>query len=282
MSNNLYQEEIGKHYAGIFASFCQSVSKYDQQLSELLKQERAVTGTKEDYMLAIHDVRIDRDGQIKKVAREMIKGMVCIAEKMFAPEGSRLSIDKMVVTSACGYSETDDRWGSKINWAEFSATKVWDHLVATYGGEKGKEEGYRQTALAIARAFYLKPGKPVRMVGGRLVLELSVYIDSFDKKHSNVNRISYSCIEGIGKAINALYGFATWAGFDALAQALREAQNELGGCRSEITSRAKYCGYGIKIITFLNRYEFQIDPPVAEQLQLFLSMYAFPELQEAA
>ena len=274
-------EDIGKNYAGIFTSFCLSISAYGKQINALVEQERAITNTREDYHLSVREARVDVEGKIKKVANEMITRMVWLAQKMFAPEGGQLKIEGREVALACGYDEHER--DDKIKWSEFNAAKVWDHLVKEYGGEKGQEEGHRQTAAAIIDAFYIRPGEPIKTVGGRMVLDITVYIDTIHKKYSKTNQISYNCIERIAKALMALRGFAVWAGLDDLAVTLSSVQNSIASHHNkDIVSRASYGGYGIKVITYLNKYEFQLDPQVAELLQVFLGTYAFNALKEAA
>lgn len=279
--NNL--EEVGKHYAELFCSFIQSIMEYDKNIHALIERERSFAKQKEDYYIATLKADAKAEDCIKEVATAMIERMIWVAQDMFAPAGSSLKIDKSKVMEACGYREEDYRSHKKTVWAEFDATKVWGHLVESFGGDKGEEEGYRQTAKAIVDVFYLKPGKPIRMAsGGKMILENSIYIDSIDKKFSKKNRVSYNCIEHIVRCITSLRGFAAWANFDDLAHSLYVALRQLGDYHSEITSRAIYGGNGIRIITYLNRYEYQIDPKVAEQLQVFLALYAFPTMQEAA
>lgn len=274
-------ENIGKHYHGLFASFTQSIMEYDKKIDAIYDLERSFAPNKEDYYITMAKARVNAPERVKEVARAMIDRMVWLSQDMFAPDGASLKIDKSEVSEACGYSEYDRR-GKEIDWTEFNPSKVWNYLVENYAGDKGEEEGNRQTAKAIADSFNLKPGAPIRIVSGKTVLERSIYIDSFDKKWSKKNKISYNCAEGISKSIVALRGFAAWANLADLSESLAYAHHALGGYRSEITSRAAYGGNGIRIITYLNRYEYQLDPSVAEQLMLFLTLYAFPEMQEAA
>jgi hypothetical protein len=276
-------EEIGKHYAGIFASFCQSITNYGKQIDVLVEQERVVSKIKEDYGQSLREAKVDVAKQIEKIAGEMIERMIWLAQDLFAPEGAALKIDESSVKKACGYLKHDYDFSNKIDWSEFNPSKVWDHLVRTYGGEKGEEEGHRQTAAAIVKEFYIRPGKPIKTVGGRMVLDITVYIDSIHKKYSKTNQLDYGCIEHIAKALMALRGFAVWAGLDDLAASLSSVQYSIADHRNkDIVSRASYGGYGIRVITYLNKYEFQFDPQVAELLQVFLGSYAFNTMKEAA
>lgn len=281
--NNLLltTEGVGKHYAELFISFTQSIMQYDKAIDALVDLERAFALNKEDYAIATLKARVNTPERVKDVARAMVGRMVLIAQRMFAPEGGSLKIDKTAVAEACGYSEYDRR-GKEIDWIEFDAAKVWIYLIENYGGNKGKEEGYRQTAKSIIESFHLKPGTPIRIVNGKTILERSIYIDSFDKKWSKKNKISYNCAEDVSKSIISLREFAAWANLADLYESLTCAHHALGDFRSEITSRAVYGGHGIRIVTYLNRYEYQLEAKVAEQLMLFLTLYAFPEMEEAA
>ena len=273
---SLSKEEVGKHYAGLFASFTQSIMQYDKEIDALVDLERSFSLNKEDYAIATLKARVNTLERVKDVARAIIDRMVLIAQGMFTPEGGSLKIDKTTVTEACGYS------GKEIDWFDFDAAKVWIYLIENYDGNKGEDESYRQTAKSLVESFYLKPGAPIRIVNGKTILERSVYIDSFDKKWSKKNIISYNCLEGVSKSITSLREFAAWANLADLYESLTCAHHALGGYHSEITSRAVYGGCGIRIVTYLNRYEYQIEAKVAEQLMLFLTLYAFPEIQEAA
>lgn len=275
-------KNIGLTYAEVFNAYRQATLSYQAGISALIEKEKEVAKTKESYGLALSDARIDGDKAAAKIAQSMLERMIWLAQAMFAPEGGSLTIDKTVVIEALGY-ETKHHWEKKkASWADFDAERAWDYLESNYGGEMGQEEGHRQTAAAIADVFYLKKGKPVKTVGGRTVLDITVYIDSLTKKYNNVNRISYNCTDRINKALISLRAFAVWAGLDELASALSSALQVIGNHNREVESRASYCHHGISIITYLNRFEFRFDPSVAEQLQIFLGMYALESMREAA
>ncbi len=277
-------EHIGHQYAGIFNSFVQESQKHENKINELIEQETNFSLRKESYYITMESMRVDTETLAKNVAVKMIERMVGLAEDMFAPNGSRLKIDKGIAYQALGFRDgyCDDR---KYKWSEkFNPNAIWSALVENYAGEKGEEEGYRQTAAAILSSFYcLRDGKQVRMVAGRVVLEKSIFIDSIDKKWSKKNKLSYSCCEDLSKALTSLKGFASWMGSPQLLNSLNSAQYQICDHRGEIISRATYGGNGIKIVTYITNVEFHLDPNIAEQFQIFLGLYAYnDEMKEAA
>lgn len=280
--SDIKMEEIGTHYAKLFSIFLSSIMEYDKVIDGLIEEERAVSDIKDEYALCMKDARVNSEKRVKEVAQRMIKRMVSRAEKLFAPPGGTLAIDIEKVKETCGYDHEHHHRDPAAFWKLFDAKEVWRYLMSTYNGEKGQDVGHSQTAAAIIKGFYLSPGQQIKTVGNRMILEQTIWIDSFDKKYTKKNRISYNCAESVSKNIAALACFAAWAEMDALVLALKAASRHIADYHHEIASRAVYGGHGIRIVTYTNKYVFQLDPPVAEALHIFIAEYGYLDAREAA
>lgn len=268
---------IAKEVSELFFEFKAKAEAFGAGVKALTAREQAFFGDNEPFYTAIHEGRFDVEGAVSKVAGGLFGRLIRQAEVEFAPQGGRLSIDELDVREACGLG------GHRSEWSrDFNPEKVWAYLEKTYGGEAGQDEGYRQMAALLVYEFNLKNEKAVT-VGpkGQTVLNLSVYLDSIDKSCGR-NRIAYRCMETIGKVMEAMRGFASWANLPLVGSGLQSASRSLCDYHREVVSRATYGGGGVTIITYHARYEFRLDPSVAEQFQLFISLYGMGGMKAAA
>lgn len=258
---------IGEEYRKIFQTYKTLAMTFAVESAALMKREQSLFQSHLDgiYSLALHRTSFDDEKAIREVAQNIVQRMVWTAATRFAPKGSSLDIDKAKLFKACGLE-------SEKAWLNLDPVKVWDYLETTYGGERGEEEAWRQQAAVLIYEFGLHHKEGTRVVGGKTVLDVSVFIDSLDKKWSNKNKLCYHSSEKIGKILSCLKAFAGWTGRDGLV-AIVSSLDHLTDSRATIVSRASYGGFGLKVVTFLRSFEFHFDRELAEQLQIFLSLY---------
>lgn len=159
----------------------------------------------------------------------------------------------------------------------FSLKALWEYLEFTYGGQAGEDVGWRQTAAVLVYEFGMKYKKQVVRKAGRTIIELSVYLDDFDKKYSGKNRLHYNSNDKFVKTMSELKSFATWHQNMALAHDIGMHVTKFWHDRYEdIVSRKQYPlgdDQEIILVTFHNKFEFRFSDACAAQLQLFLGTY---------
>ncbi|MFZ4701188.1 MAG: hypothetical protein ACOYMG_14155 [Candidatus Methylumidiphilus sp.] len=70
------------------------------------------------------------------------------------------------------------------SFLSFDPMAVWIALEGKYGGTGGSDIAYGQSAGLLASLFRLKMGMPMETRAGAVILNLTVYLGSFDLKHS--------------------------------------------------------------------------------------------------
>ena len=192
------------------------------------------------------------------------------------PEGATLQID---------LTDYESRFLSGPDAMEtFSPMSVWEALQADYGGEQGAEAAYSQIAQILVRKFHVEKGRPFETKAGRTILNLSVWLDSFDKKMGK-NRLSISCRDDVCTVLKALAGFMAWSGMDAddAQQAVHPWIIRFGDSRYNLESRSRHAvAEGLAIATYQNRFEFHFHGNLGEQLPVFLSLYGLQFMRGAA
>lgn len=241
-----------------------------EQLNALATREAQIRGC-ESYLLAIASPsERDVENDIIKIASKFRQAMIRDAERTFAPAGGKLAIDESDLNKILG----SDRYPER-----FDPVKFWNVLQDTYGGAKGEETAHRQIARTLSTQFSLERKTEVKMVGGCVVLEKSIWVDDFDKKHYKVNKMSYSCSESILAAMQALAHFAAWANEPDLAADLRK--HPWGSDRViESRQRISFGRAKLDVITYATRFEFRFAQSLAEQLMIFLGTYGPAVLAE--
>ena len=218
----------------------------------------------------------DFSRQRKKAAQHVFAQLILKAEQQFAPSGARLNIEKFEVEEHFKLRDHD--------FMNFCPVSVWDYLVKEYGTQ-GEDLAYTQAADPIMKLFNIEPDQPIKTIGGQITLERRVWIDSFDKKFSNQNNLTYGCHTDIATLCNALSSFAVWSGNPILAADLKRFSSNLFHNKT-ITSRARYPlgsakSPSITVITFTTRFEFRFSEETGLKLQEFLYLYA-SQLKAAA
>lgn len=216
--------------------------------------------------------------EIRKAKSGAFKALISAAEKRFAPAGGSLDIDSFDVLKALGGKDELDR--PSTNGEAVNLVAAWDYLEATYGGEKGIEAGHQQLANEIVRMFGLRAGEAPKMVGGKVSIDIRMYLDSLDKKYGQ-SRYSYSCLEYFKTARELLASLAVWANDNQTSGCLNNLYHQFS-VRSEVTSRARFpCGQ-VDVVTYHNRVEFRLAPALADALMEFVSTYATNLVKKAA
>lgn len=257
---------IGEEYKGLLDEYCARLQEFEEVIRGLKTRERNLLARRDDdHRLAFSLNDLDVGNKIYKTKVNVFDQMIDAAEKRFSPVGSRLKIKREEVLRALALDGQEA-------WRTFDPVRVWRYLEEQYGGAKGEEVAWQQTAKALIDAFNIRNDKPVRTVGAQVVLDMSVYLDSFDKKYGK-NRLHYHSSEKVGKALTALIGFANWGSLDLAENGLYLAMRELCNTQHEIQSRKTYGGGGIHIITYQNRFEFRFERRIAEQLQIFIGSF---------
>lgn len=264
----------GAKYRELLESFRKIAIQYKTDVAALAHQEEETFQYADRYVNAFYGVRYNNDEAIIGLAERIFDRLIRTAELQFAPAGGKLSIDNAKVRKIVDLRSEED-------WLNLNPEKVWNYLESTYGQGAGEEEGWRQQAKELVSVFNLDCADHIRMIGGKTVLSLSVYIDHIDKKFFNRVNISSSSAQKLYKALVNLMSFAAWAGLNDLAQDLQSMQC-LADSHRPLKSRASYGGNGVKVVTFQNNFEFHFEKNVAEQLQIFVSIYGQPATCQAA
>lgn len=263
---------IATNYKQYLTTLRQLAGQFQTDMACLIQEEQYNYGEGEnDYCLAFRHARYDGDKVIIEAARNIVTRLIWRAEKTFSPRGGRLSIDKMEVYEACSLEDS-------AGWLNLDPEKVWAHLEATYGGDKGQEQSWQQQAAILIDSFNLKRQDAIQSKGGKTILNLHIYTE---KSYRGKVMFHHGSAEDVAKTFQALRCFALWADREGLAAAMYNACRVLGDYHHEITSRATYGGFGCQITTFYKNFEFKFDAALAEQLQIFISTFGTPEQRAA-
>lgn len=203
--------------------------------------------------------------------REEIRNcMFARAESEFAPPGGKLKIDRDPI-----YEEVGEKCGFRHNEEEFDPDAIWLAIERRYGGEAGKALGLRQTAEALVSAFNLRNNLPVRK-GNRLELEKHVWCE---KRFKGGHELSYSTHEAVNKANEALATFCEWAGDSKTAEGLR-IKGRTSWYGQEIVSRARQDFGGIGVVTYLQKFVYELYGDLGTQFQAFIGLHGREALKE--
>jgi hypothetical protein len=221
---------------------------------------------------------------VRKMAENVVALLCREGEQAFKAPGARLDIpeaplrDKHIPGDEgerlafleAGISEQIELLDGYL--AGFDPCAVWAGIEAEYGGDKGKEEAYRQTAQALLSELDLNPGQPVEFKSGHLFAGIHVALSDYSH---NKNELAWGSDGNVVRLHLALASFATWAEFHIMAAQLR--QSAYAWRNRKVQSREKF-RYGnenyVELVTYKNRFEYRFPMSVAEQLQVFIASYA--------
>ena len=264
----IHQEiSIGQRFFKMLEDYKTAVKNWAAARSSIAEEENTYLPEK-SYMLVFKPLDpSDHKQLIIEAERNVRDRLIRHAEEKFAPSGQTLKIDKteLPVHFVC------DRETAGI----FNPTAFWLYLETTYAGSSGQELAWAQAAEEVVRAFHMSRSGKVERKGAYIVLNRSVYIDSYDKKYGKL-RPSYSSQQIIAECCKSLAKFASWAERPDLADDLHEVEKHFCWHNYAIESRKQFnCGKsGIVVVTFLTNFEYRIHQDLATQLQIFIGTYA--------
>ncbi len=261
------KKTIGEEFASLWHGYCVALDAYRTTLSKLSGIEQRLMPAAE-YLRAIKVQSDYTMQQLKEaVAKDMQKRLVGHAESLYAPTGTRLSIDIEKLR--------ENVTQNAIDIQHFDPAKIWKYLETRYSGNDGKEMAWSQAAIKFSKTFQLNNDKPIERKGGYVILDRYVGMDDWDKRHSKVNRICHSGLETVAECYQSLVAFSEWAECPRLAMDLK-AGTRLWDRQTIVASRKQFV-YGehaeVVLITFVGRFEFRIKERLAQQLQIFLGTY---------
>lgn len=270
----------GEVMAQAWRAYVDAVDTYIGSLTNVNEQvERRI------HSLSPLDIPSDYDirGWKESAAEHMVDAMIRHAQQHFALPGLPLKINAKAV-----HERFPVRTGDNII-NQFDHREVWRYLEQEYGGGQGTAIALQQAANKIVAGFRLNRTEEVKRRSGGVVLNISVFIDSLDKKFTNKSRLSVHCLDKVGEIFHGLACFSEYVGRRKLAADLDAQKKRWGwgtGPDREITTRARYGlgdgGSEIVMTTYTSSFELLIRADVAEELQLFVSKYGEMKREEAA
>jgi hypothetical protein len=228
-----------------------------EELHEAERSAREVPND-EEYRMVLYryDVEID----VKKIAERARDALKRVAEKTFSPDGARLEV---------GIPHGDDF--PPNDWETFDPAAIWRYLAATYGGDVGANLAYRAAAKKLAYDLGIKPGIEPKVVGGRMIFEISTYPD---KKWGEV--IGFRDPERVGAILGQFQAVGEWSGVWGLEEtnAVEWAVREAHDARSnKVLPERRAIGSLVLVVPFKSKWEFRVSLAFAEKMQLFLAEF---------
>lgn len=274
----LIQDRI-KFYADLWQTFKEQHIAHDDKLKALNQKELDCMGI-ESYMACIKYDGYSLNKQLQEVAGQIFNTIIRLAEKHFSGDYSKLSINDYDLKVNHLQGETRDDHDSLVY--TFDPAALWMEIEAEYGNEKGEEVALQQAAAVIINKLNISTDSEVKIVKGAIVLNQRIWIDSFDKKWSNRNRMSYGCKDNVVSLLTALNSFLKWAGVEE--SSINSTIRTLGDYHRELNSRENFSlAPNLNAITYLERIEYRFGGSLGESLQCFVSTYGhLPESRQAA
>lgn len=217
--------------------------------------------------------RLDRrfeTTEMERCATDIFHRLIRIAATTFAPSAAdelKIDVDEFKKVFIWPLEKTD-------NWVRFDHKALWDALHERYAGNAGAETAYRQYAAKLVNFFNIRIGQTLRAVGGRVVLDKTVWLDPYDKANGKT-LLSLSSREILPSGLAALASFARWAENPETAEGLQAFVANLRELRGAITSRERVeVSADLSIVTYHTRFEFRFSPQLAQKFQIFTTSYA--------
>jgi hypothetical protein len=200
----------------------------------------------------------------------VFNAVIHAAEEAFGPPGGGLKIKR---------HDYQEKFLRDIPASEFDPAALWEALEADYGGDAGVEAGHRQAAERVIRFFDLCDQCEIRRKKGRVVLSVDVYLDDFSRRYGE-NRLTIGRAYEMSSGLASLQDCAEAAGAEWLAAGAAQLRGRLSGPGfTEIQSRERLHYPGFDVVTYLKRFEFQLEADEAAKLQAFLGRYGADALQ---
>jgi len=204
------------------------------------------------------------------IAYLAMENLIKQAEQMYAPPGGALAINRAEVWRALGIDERRHWRGvDRDASVPFDLARLHAHLADTYAGDAGETAAYRQQAAELIKFFrFVDSGA---MATSKRHVACTVPIYSRHKDYAPKGTLEVSHNERIGKSFQALACAMAWAGLKDLQSGL--SRTELTGYCFTFKSRHREVFPGLSIVLYKDKWTFEFDHKVAEQLRLFLGQY---------
>jgi hypothetical protein len=249
--------------------------RHHEAIANLRKaeQEAHAFDPREDYLYStLFSYKHELYESLREIATSIIHRLVRLAEQHLGGQSQlKIESEKYKTEFTREVDRDVDFAESKLN--KFNPMSVWEAIQAEYGEGKGEEKGLSQAAKNIINCLDLREGDTMTMKSGYYTLDLSMYLDSFDKKYGK-NRYAYSSRDSFIMLIKAFEVFLGWADSYDSAIGLKRYMYKICDYHAQVESRKKYvCGDNFMFITFNNRIEFRLTKELGEKLQVFLGLY---------
>jgi hypothetical protein len=206
------------------------------------------------------------------IAYLAMENLIKQAEKMYAPPGGALAIDRAEVWRALGNDERRHWRGvDRDASVPFDLARLHAHLADSYAGDAGETAAYRQQAAELIKFFRFEDSEAVATTKRHVACSVRVFSQHKDYAPKGTLEVSYNEHQRLSKAFKALSCAMAWAELPDL-QASLSCAAVTGYCFA-FKSRHRESFPGISIVLFKDKWTFEIDHKVAEQLRLFLGQY---------
>ncbi|MFZ4703887.1 MAG: hypothetical protein ACOYMG_27910 [Candidatus Methylumidiphilus sp.] len=212
---------------------------------------------------------------LRKQAENMIGRLVWLATEAFPPKGVKIEIH--------GKDYTDQFLPEDDSFLSFDPMAVWIALTEKYSGNGGSNIAYGQSAELLVSLFRLKKGMTMETKAGAVILNLDVYLDSFDLRHSKRKTLGYGSRGELCRALVALEAFFSWAEIDLGLNGLQRLTHRFNYSNYSVESRERISvANGLAIVTFHGCFEFRFSAELAEKFAMYVSLHGFDALDMAA
>lgn len=268
-------------YQHILTDYRNATTIYMNELHRLFSEEKTMLNTEDDWRLVMQSNE-DYASKMFDKARQIIKQTVDLAESAFAGDAGKLSIDGNPYVDFFIGLEGRNYTLRNEKVMELNIVDVWAKLETDYGNGKGEVKAYAQYANKIIRAFNLRQNDEIKIIGGNIVLEKTMYLDSIDKKFGN-NRYSYSCKDEMIVLLSSLNKFFTWAGKEDYIHPTDLISNKLNESRRVVEPREKFViSDELYFITMNSKLDFRFSQSLGFLLQQFVTEFGELLLAKAA
>lgn len=204
------------------------------------------------------------------IAYLAMENLIKQAQKLYAPAGGTLSIDRNDVWRALGIDERRHWRGVDRNApVPFDLARLHAHLADTYAGDAGETAAYRQQAAELINFFRFEDSEAVVTTKRHVACTVPVY--SRHKDYAPKGTLEVGHNDRISKSFKALSCAMAWANLKDLQLAL--SRTDLTGYGFTFKSRHREAFPGLSIVLYKDKWTFEFDHKVAEQLRLFLGQY---------
>jgi len=234
---------------------------------ELRDIEEHLFGNHWDSVIQTPETKCPRD-----IAYLAMENLIKQAEIQYAPSGGSLTIDRTEVWRALGLEERH-HWRSVDRDAAvpFDLSKLHAYLADTYGGDAGETAAYKQQAAELIKFFGFNDSEKMVSTQRHVACSVRVWSSKKDYAAKGTLEVSYNNHQYITKAFQALACAMAWAGKHDLQAAL--SRSPVAGYCFTFMSRHRESLPGIDIVLYKEKWTFEFDHKVAEQLRLFLGQY---------